>query len=132
MPPVERLGARLQLDVLLGVRHDVERVLAGGPAAHADGEKFRAAQVGLPGFDPGVFGRGITRNEYRALEGDIDRPLFNRAIRGTYPPGSTVKPVLGMAGLANGVVTADESHFCSGVYHVPGSRRVARVPLSGV
>ena len=55
------------------------------------------AMVSLPGFDPGIFGRGITRSEYRELEGNIDRPLFNRAIRGTYPPGSTVKPVLCMA-----------------------------------
>jgi penicillin-binding protein 2 len=86
----------------------------------------------MPGFDPGLFGRGITRTEYRGLEGSIDRPLFNRAIRGTYPPGSTVKPVLGMAGLAFGVVGADETHYCPGVFHLPGSRRAFREGRGGV
>lgn len=86
----------------------------------------------MPGFDPGVFGRGITRAEYRALETDINIPLFNRAIRGVYPPGSTVKPVLAMAGLAYGVVTATETKFCTGAYRVPGTRRVAREGRGGV
>ncbi|MDR2214842.1 MAG: penicillin-binding protein 2 [Nevskiaceae bacterium] len=90
------------------------------------------AMVSLPGFDPGVFGRGITRSEYQALDGNIDRPLFNRAIRGTYPPGSTVKPVLGMAGLAYGIVTPDETRFCPGTYRVPGSNRIAREGRGGV
>jgi penicillin-binding protein 2 len=90
------------------------------------------AMASLPGFDPGIFGRGITRAEYRALEGSIDLPLFNRAVRGVYPPGSTVKPVLGMAGLAYGTVTADETHFCPGVFHLPGSRRAFREGRTGV
>jgi penicillin-binding protein 2 len=86
----------------------------------------------LPGFDPGLFGRGITRNEYRELSTSIDRPMLNRAIRGTYPPGSTVKPVLGMAGLAYGLVLPDQSHYCPGTYRVPGSRRIAREGRGGV
>ena len=56
------------------------------------------ALVSLPGFDPTLFGRGITANEYGALQSDIDRPLFNRALRGTYPPGSTIKPGIALAG----------------------------------
>lgn len=90
------------------------------------------AFVSLPGFDPSLFGRGITSKEYRALEGDIDRPLFNRAIMGTYPPGSTVKPVLGMAGLAYGKVTPNEPQFCPGYFQVPNSRRRAREGRGGV
>jgi penicillin-binding protein 2 len=86
----------------------------------------------LPGFDPGIFGRGITRSEYRTLDSDIDLPLFNRALRGIYPPGSTVKPVLGMAGLAYGAVTAEETRFCPGVYRVPNSSRIAREGRGGV
>jgi penicillin-binding protein 2 len=86
----------------------------------------------MPGFDPGIFGRGITRNEYRELESNIDLPLFNRALRGIYPPGSTVKPVLGMAGLAYGVITASETRFCPGVYRVPNTNRIAREGKSGV
>jgi penicillin-binding protein 2 len=86
----------------------------------------------MPGFDASVFGRGITRTEYRALETDIDKPLFNRAISGTYPAGSTVKPVLGMAGLAYGLITPEQIHYCPGVYVVPGSSRRAREGKGGV
>jgi penicillin-binding protein 2 len=86
----------------------------------------------MPGFDPGIFGRGITRSEYLALEKNIDLPLFNRALRGVYPPGSTVKPVLGMAALAYGIVKPEETHYCPGVYLVPGSSRRAREGRGGV
>ena len=84
-----------------------------------------------PGFDPGLFGRGLTRAEYRNLETDIDRPLFNRALRGTYPPGSTVKPVIALAGLHNGAVTPESSRFCSGEFYLPGSSRAFREGRSG-
>jgi penicillin-binding protein 2 len=90
------------------------------------------AFVSLPGFDPSQFGRGITSREYRALEGSIDQPLFNRAIKGTYPAGSTVKPVLAMAGLAFGVVRPEETRYCPGYYQVPDSSRRAREGRGGV
>lgn len=90
------------------------------------------AFVSLPGFDPSLFGRGITAREYSDLEKNIDQPLFNRAIKGTYPAGSTVKPVLAMAGLANGVVTPEHSHYCPGYFPVPGSSRRAREGRGGV
>jgi penicillin-binding protein 2 len=79
-----------------------------------------------PGFDPSIFGRGVTRPEFKALNESIDKPLLNRAIRGVYPPGSTVKPVIAMAGLAYGVISPHETRFCGGRYHLPNSRRVAR------
>jgi penicillin-binding protein 2 len=85
-----------------------------------------------PGFDPGIFGRGVTRGEYRALNENIDKPLLNRAIRGTYPPGSTVKPVIAMAGLAYGVIQPHETRYCPGVYRLPNSRRIAREGRGGV
>jgi penicillin-binding protein 2 len=86
----------------------------------------------MPGFDPGMFGRGITNKEYNLLTTDEDRPLLNRAIAGTYPPGSTVKPVLGMAGLAYGLVTAEHNFYCPGTYHVPRTNRIAREGKGGV
>ena len=58
------------------------------------------ALVSTPGFDPNPFGRGLTRAEYAALRDNIDVPLLNRAIRGEYPPGSTVKPAIALGGLA--------------------------------
>jgi penicillin-binding protein 2 len=53
----------------------------------------------LPSFDPNGFARGLSRREYLELTGNPDLPLFNRALRGTYPPGSTVKPLMALAGL---------------------------------
>ena len=88
--------------------------------------------VSLPGFDPSIFGRGITGSEYTALERDEYKPLFNRALQGTYPPGSTVKPVFGMAGLAYGLVTADETRYCPGSYSLPGVAKPWREGRGGV
>ncbi len=89
------------------------------------------AFVSLPGFDPSMFGRGITRAEYAELNNDT-KPLFNRAIRGQYPAGSTIKPVMGMAGLAYGTIKPDEVHYCPGVYRLPNSNRVAREGKGGI
>lgn len=80
------------------------------------------ALVSRPGFDPNTFGRGITRTEYRGLTENIDRPLFNRALRGTYPPGSTIKPMVAMAGLAYQVETPSDRVYCRGFFTLPGSR----------
>ena len=84
-----------------------------------------------PGFDPSLFGRGLTSAEYRGLETDIDRPLFNRALRGAYPPGSTVKPVIALAALRYGAIDPDEHRFCAGVYRLPGSSRQFREGKGG-
>jgi penicillin-binding protein 2 len=75
-----------------------------------------------PGFDPNAFGRGLSRAEYAALRDNIDVPLLNRAIRGEYPPGSTVKPVIALAGLAYGVTTPHRTKGCAGWFSLPGSR----------
>src|SRR5215469_14000864 len=84
------------------------------------------ALVSLPGFDPNLFARGITPGEYNSLQNDIDKPLFNRALRGTYPSGSTIKPVLGLAALTDHAIEADTKVFCNGVFSLPGSRHVWR------
>jgi penicillin-binding protein 2 len=75
-----------------------------------------------PGFDPNLFARGLTRAEFAGLNGNPDQPLFNRALRGTYPPGSTIKPLVALAGLSYGVTTPEESRFCGGYFSLPGSR----------
>jgi penicillin-binding protein 2 len=84
------------------------------------------ALVSKPGFDPSIFARGVTRAEFGALNEDIDKPLFNRALRGTYPSGSTIKPVIALAGLTNHMVDPQKEEFCSGVYYLPGSRLAFR------
>jgi penicillin-binding protein 2 len=79
------------------------------------------ALVSRPGFDPNLFGRGLTRAEFRDLNENIDKPLLNRAIRGIYPPGSTVKPVMALAGLYYKAIDPHDHKYCGGIYRIPGS-----------
>ena len=65
------------------------------------------AMVSTPAFDPNVFARGIKSEEWRALIKDRLRPLNNRAIQGQYPPGSTFKIIMAIAGLEEGVMDPD-------------------------
>ena len=55
--------------------------------------------VSRPGFDPNLFVTGISQTNYSALRDSTEQPLFNRAIQGRYPPGSTIKPIIGLAGI---------------------------------
>lgn len=84
------------------------------------------ALVSTPGFDPNLFSRGISRADYQRLTDDIDVPLYNRALRGAYPPGSTIKPFMALAALNYGVVTADDARFCGGGFRLRGAGRVWR------
>lgn len=77
------------------------------------------ALVSLPGYDPNLFSTGISANQYRTLQEDIDQPLFNRALRGQYPPGSTIKPILALAGLHYGVIDGHDTVFCPGWFSLP-------------
>lgn len=79
------------------------------------------AMVSNPGFDPNPFVEGIGTEEYGALRDDPDHPLFNRAVRGQYPPGSTAKPFVALGGLATGTISFGRSKFCPGAYQLPGS-----------
>jgi len=80
------------------------------------------AFVSTPAFDPNAISAGLSRRAYLALQEDIDRPLFNRALRGQYPPGSTIKPMVALAALHYGVVTPERRVGCRGAYSLPGSR----------
>ena len=60
------------------------------------------AFVSKPTFDPNLFVDGIDVENWKALNESIDKPLLNRALRGTYPPGSTFKPFMAMAALGSG------------------------------
>ena len=84
------------------------------------------ALVSEPGFDPSVFARGITHSEYATLTDDADKPLLNRALRGTYPSGSTIKPALGLIALTDHVITADRKLLCNGTFHLPRSAHLFR------
>jgi len=65
------------------------------------------AMVSLPGYDNNLFAKGISSDEYKGLIEDKNLPLFNRAISGEYPPGSTLKLAIASAALAEGTVTPE-------------------------
>jgi penicillin-binding protein 2 len=78
------------------------------------------ALASVPGADPNLFVNGISTQQYQALQDDPDQPLFNRFLSGQYPPGSTVKPLLALAGLEYKEVTPASQVFCQGWYSLPG------------
>ncbi|MBA1245338.1 penicillin-binding protein 2 [Pseudomonas japonica] len=77
------------------------------------------AMVSEPSFDPNLFVTGISFKQYTALRDSIDRPLFNRVLRGLYAPGSTIKPEVAIAGLDSGVITPASRVFDPGYYELP-------------
>lgn len=72
-----------------------------------------------PGFDPNPFVVGIANDAYQALQASDSQPLYNRALRGLYPPGSTIKPFLALAGLEYNAIGFENKHFCPGYYQLP-------------
>jgi penicillin-binding protein 2 len=77
------------------------------------------AMVSQPSFDPNLFVTGISFKAYAELRDSVDRPLFNRVLRGLYPPGSTIKPAVAIAGLDSGVVNASSRVFDPGYFQLP-------------
>ncbi|GAC1307370.1 MAG: penicillin-binding protein 2 [Steroidobacteraceae bacterium] len=79
------------------------------------------ALASMPGFDPNGFVRGLSVPQYDVLRNDVDIPLLNRALRGAYPPGSTVKPLYALAAQKFGIFTPQQPEFCAGFFTLPGS-----------
>ena len=84
------------------------------------------ALASTPGFDPNDFVKGLTVSQYAALSNNIDVPLLNRALRGAYPPGSTVKPLYALAAQKYGILTPEQTQFCGGIFILPGNSRPYR------
>ncbi|MBA3537021.1 MAG: penicillin-binding protein 2 [Tatlockia sp.] len=78
------------------------------------------AMVSAPSFDPNAFVNGISADDYKTLATAPDRPLYNRAVRGLYPPASTIKPFMGLAGLEKGVIDTKFSIYDPGWFKLPG------------
>jgi penicillin-binding protein 2 len=84
------------------------------------------AFVSKPGYDPNMFVDGIDTESWDALNNSLDKPLNNRALRGQYPPGSTIKPFMALAGLDSGKRTANYTISDPGYFNLPGSRHQYR------
>ncbi len=89
------------------------------------------AMVSLPSYDPNLFVNGISHADYKALIDNPSRPLFNRNVLGGGPPGSTIKPFMGLAGLDSGLRTASDRTLSTGEFHIPGQSRGYRDSHSG-
>jgi len=118
-------GENLYLSIDLELQRVVAAAFAGGRGAAMaidprNGEVL--AMVSLPSYDPNPFVNGISHAAYQALLSAKDRPLFNRALQGGYEPGSTLKPFVGLAGLAAGLRTPEQTTLSTGVFHIPGQK----------
>jgi penicillin-binding protein 2 len=127
---VGRVPAVPGTDLRLSIDLDLQRAMVAafgdfdGSAVAVDprtGEIL--AMVSLPAYDPNLFVNGISHADYRALIANPSRPLFNRNVLGGGPPGSTVKPFIGLAGLDSGLRTAEDRVMSTGEFHIPGQRR---------
>ncbi len=77
------------------------------------------ALVSAPSFDPNPFVNGIDPKQFNALLESRDKPMFNRAVQGQYPPGSTIKPFIGSAALSVGLTSHDDRRWCPGWFSLP-------------
>lgn len=119
-------GADLRLSIDLDLQRAMEAAFGefDGSAVAVDprtGEVL--AMVSLPGYDTNLFVNGISSADYRSLMDNPSRPMFNRNVLGGGPPGSTVKPLIGLAGLDSGLRRAEDKVFSTGEFHIPGQKR---------
>ena len=84
------------------------------------------AMASTPSYDANLFVTGISYKEYNALLNNINRPLYDRSLLGQYPPGSTIKPLFALAGLASGQITSDWKIVDKGEFSLKGQERIYR------
>ncbi len=126
-PPVPGKNIYLTLDVK--VQAAAEAGLQGrrGAVVAIDPQTGEViALASLPGFDPNPFVNGIEYQAYRDLADSINRPLFNRAIKGRYPPGSTMKPFVGLSAMEHDVVHGGTKINCKGFMQLKNSEHKYR------
>ncbi|MGH8280990.1 MAG: penicillin-binding protein 2, partial [Gammaproteobacteria bacterium] len=121
-PPVP--GSNLYLSLDMRLQEVAEKALGdyNGAVVAIDPRNGEVlALVSTPSFDPNLFVNGISPEEFAKLNSGPDQPLFNRALRGQYPPGSTIKPFLALAALDYGVVNPFKNLMCPGYFYLPSN-----------
>jgi len=118
-------GADMQLSVSADLQEYVQALLGDESASAVvmdceTGDLLAIASS--PSYDPNLFVRGISVADYRALTDNKYRPLANKTVQGTYPPGSTFKMITAMAALEEGLISAEETVWCPGHLEVSGRR----------
>ncbi|MEM6405758.1 MAG: penicillin-binding protein 2 [Pseudomonadota bacterium] len=84
------------------------------------------AMVSKPTYNPNLFVQGISHADYQALRDNPDQPLYDRALRGQYPPGSTIKPFMGLGALEDGHVDDQHTVLCPGYFQLPNQEHKYR------
>ena len=127
---VGRVAAQSGTDLRLSIDADLQRAMVAafgiqeGAAVAMDprtGEVL--AMVSLPSYDANLFVNGISHTDFRALNDNPSRPQFNRLVLGGVAPGSTLKPLIGLAGLDSGVRKPEDRILSTGMFYLPGTSR---------
>ena len=116
-------GADIPLHLDIGLTAKLYEALGDRRGAIVAMDPKTGGVLGLasaPTYDANAFIGGISQAEYAALQVNQDTPLFNRALRGQYPPGSTIKPMLGLVGLHYGAVTWEKEISDRGFFQLSG------------
>jgi len=82
------------------------------------------AMASNPSYDPNTFVNGITHHDFQQLQHNKNHPLYNRPLRGLYPPGSTIKPFIAIEGLKTNTITASQRIFDPGWYQIPNTAHI--------
>ncbi len=117
-------GRNVQLTIDIALQRVAEQQLEGrrGSIVAIDPNNGEIlAMASAPAYDPNGFASGMATSDFRALQTNLDRPLFNRSIAGRYPPGSTIKPILGFGALVSGRTNENRVINCEGFFSLPGS-----------
>ncbi|MGF1525670.1 MAG: penicillin-binding protein 2 [Candidatus Competibacterales bacterium] len=121
-PPIPGANLYLTLDVDLQAAASAALGEHNGAVVAIDPRNGEIlALVSHPVYDPNPFVNGLSFSAYRALNASRARPLFNRALKGVYPPGSTIKPLVGLAGAEHQIIDPHEAMFCGPFYRLPNS-----------
>jgi len=125
--PISGRNLTLNIDIdLQKIAYDALGEFAGTVAAIDTRTGAVRALVSKPGFDGNLFAQGIDQASYSALQNSPKRPLFNRSLRGQYPPGSTLKPFFGLAALDYKTINPQQKIMCPGFYQLPKQRHKYR------
>lgn len=117
-------GANIHLSLDLDLQMIATRALEGWRGAIVALDPWSGeilALVSAPTFDPNLFAVGMSSSQFAELQDNLDQPLFNRAIRGAYPPGSTIKPMLAIAALETGATNLTRKTMCRGYFMLPNT-----------
>lgn len=127
-------GRDIWLTIDLKLQQYIETLLTGSRAAVVVSDPRTGeilALVSTPSYDPNLFVDGISSKDYKALLGDENRPLYNRALQASYPPASTVKPYVAVSALSAGVINRNTSLFDPGWWQLPGSENATATGKNG-